>query len=111
MRPNDRAQTRFTALLHHVDSQRPGRAQRPLGIRAIEDVQSVVAEVLKAICNGRPPRLLLQFPPRTQCPSGLRIVREAITTDAVNGMLDADQGAGVSPLAANAFGWSSTTIC
>ena len=151
-RVNDAAkrsrQTRFTALLHHVDVEALERAfrrlrrkaapgvdgmtvdayagdleenlrdlcdrlhggryrprpvrrayipkadggQRPLGILALEDkiVQGAVAEVLNAIYEADFLDCSYGFRPRRSAHQALRTVREAITTEPVNWVLDAD---------------------
>ena len=66
--------------------------QRPLGILSLEDkiVQSAVAEVLSAIYEADFLDCSYGFRPGRSAHKALRIVREAITTEPVNWVLDAD---------------------
>ena len=66
--------------------------QRPLGILALEDkiVQGAVAEVLSAIYEADFLDCSYGFRPGRSAHKALRIVREAITTEPVNWVLDAD---------------------
>jgi len=66
--------------------------QRPLGILALEDkiVQRAVAEVLSAIYEADFLDCSFGFRPRRSAHQALRMVREAITTEPVNWVLDAD---------------------
>ncbi|WOH83318.1 reverse transcriptase domain-containing protein [Bradyrhizobium sp. BEA-2-5] len=66
--------------------------QRPLGILALEDkiVQGAVAEVLSAIYEADFLDCSFGFRPRRSAHQALRVVREAITTEPVNWVLDAD---------------------
>src|SRR6266853_648127 len=66
--------------------------QRPLGILALEDkiVQGAVAEVLSAIYEADFLDCSYGFRPGRSAHKALRIVREAITTESVNWVLDAD---------------------
>jgi RNA-directed DNA polymerase len=71
-------------------SQRLTGGQRPLGILALEDriVQGAVTEVLSAIYEAD--FLDCCFRPRRSAHQTLRVVREAITTEPVNWVRDAD---------------------
>jgi RNA-directed DNA polymerase len=66
--------------------------QRPLGILSLEDkiVQGAVAEVLSAIYEADFLDCSFGFRPRRSAHQALRVVREAITTEPVNWVLDAD---------------------
>ncbi|UGY00841.1 reverse transcriptase domain-containing protein [Bradyrhizobium quebecense] len=66
--------------------------QRPLGILALEDKvdQGAVAEVLSAIYEADFLDCSFGFRPRRSAHQALRVVREAITTEPVNWVLDAD---------------------
>jgi RNA-directed DNA polymerase len=66
--------------------------QRPLGILALEDkiVQGAVAEVLSAIYEADFLDGSFGFRPRRSAHQALRVVREAIMTEPVNWVLDAD---------------------
>ena len=66
--------------------------QRPLGILALEDkiVQGAVAEVLSAIYEADFLDCSYGFRPGRSAHKALRIVHEAITTEPVNWVLDAD---------------------
>jgi RNA-directed DNA polymerase len=66
--------------------------QRPLGILALEDkiVQGAVAEVLSAIYEVDFLDCSYGFRPGRSAHKALRMVREAITTEPVNWVLDAD---------------------
>jgi RNA-directed DNA polymerase len=66
--------------------------QRPLGILALEDkiVQGAVAEVLSAIYEADFLECSYGFRPGRSAHKALRVVREAITTEPVNWVLDAD---------------------
>jgi RNA-directed DNA polymerase len=67
-------------------------SQRPLGILALEDkiVQGAVAEVLSAIYEADFLDGSFGFRPGRSAHQALRTVREAITTEPVNWVLDAD---------------------
>src|SRR6478609_1599037 len=66
--------------------------QRPLGILALEDkiVQSAVAEVLSAVYEADFLNCSYGFRPGRSAHQALQTVREAVTTEPVNWVLDAD---------------------